>query len=151
MADYFDDNYKDIDFGWLDDVIDRASFVYYAFVVANKYIDPEGSEKVTYARYRIKGSLQTYRRDRRYDTDGTNSNMSGRVGKFYAKYNVRLNENDLIQRMDNGITYRVTKVSDFDYVGVRNYEVERLGVDELKRYDFSQYIEEEFPEGTVTD
>lgn len=147
----FDDLYKDIDFGWLDDVIDRASFTYYAFVISNKYIDQDGSEKVSYVRYKIKGSLQTYKRNRNWDQDASSSNVSGRLGKFYAKYNVRLNENDLIQRMDNGITYRVTQVSDYDYAGVRNYEVERLGIDELMRYDFSHYVEEEFPEGTVND
>lgn len=147
----WDNNYKDIDFGWLDDVIDRASFVYYAFVVSNKYIDQDGSEKVTYTRYKIKGSLQTYKRNRNWDQDASSSNVSGRTGKFYAKYNVRLNENDLIQRMDDGTTYRVVQVADYDYVGVRNYEVERLGIDELMRYDFSNYVEEEFPEGTVVD
>ena len=147
----FDDLYKDVDFDWLDDVIDRASFPYYAFVVSNKYIDQDGSEKVTYTRYKIKGSLQTYKKNTKWDQDGSSSNVSGRTGKFYAKYAVRLNENDLIQRMDNGITYRVIQTSDFDYVGVRNYEVERLGIDELMRYDFSNYVEQEFPEGTVVD
>lgn len=147
----YDEDYRDVDFGWLDDVIDRASFVYYAYVVSNKYIDPEGAEKVSYIRYTVRGSLQTYKRNRKWDGDGSTSNTSGRTGKFYAKYNVRLNENDIIQRIDNGITYRITEVSDYDYAGVRNYEVERLGIDELIRYDFSNYIEEEFPEGTVTD
>lgn len=145
------ENYRDIDYGWLDDVIDRASFSYYAFVITDKYIDVDGSEKVNYTRYLIRGSLQTYKRSRRYDSDGSSSNASGREGKFYAKYNVKLNENDLIQRLDNGQTYRVTQVADYDYVGVRNYEVERLGIDELKEYDFSNYVEANFPEGEVVE
>jgi len=143
--------YKDVDFGFLDDVIDKASFPYYAFVISNKYIDPDGSEKVTYTRYTINGSLQTYKRNRRYDTDASQANVSGRTGKFYAKYNVQLNENDLIQRMDNGHTYRITQVADYDYVGVRNYEVERVGIDELKRYDFTNYLDDVVPEGVVTE
>lgn len=147
----WEEDYQDVDFGWLDDVIDRASFAYYAFVVSNKYIDEDGSEKVSYTRYKIKGSLQTFKRTRSWDEDGSSSNKSGRTGKFYAKYNVRLNENDLIQRMDNGITYRVTQIADYDYVGIRNYEIERLGIDELIRYDFTDYVEAEFPDGTVTD
>lgn len=150
MADYFDD-YKDVDFGWLDDVIDKASFPFYAYVITSKYIDNDGSEKVTYTRYTIKGSLQAFKRVRNYDTDGSNSNTSSRIGKFYAKYNVRLKENDIIQKIDDGSTYRVAQVIDYGYVGVRNYEVERLGIDELYRYDFSNYIEEDFPEGTVED
>ena len=148
MADYFDD-YKDIDFGWLDDVIDKASFPFYAYVIASKYIDNDGSEKVTYTRYTIKGSLQTFRRERNYDTDASKSNSSSRRGKFYAKYNVRLKENDLIQKIDDGTTYRVIQVIDYGYVGVRNYEVERIAIDELYQYNFSDYIEEDFPEGVV--
>jgi len=139
----------DVDFGFLDDVIDRASFPYYAFVISNKYIDPDGSEKVSYTRYTINGSLQTYKRNRRYDTDASSANAAGRGGKFYAKYNIRLNENDLIQRMDNGFTYRITQIADYDYAGVRNYEVERVGLDELQRYDFSNFVDDTFPEGVI--
>jgi hypothetical protein len=145
------EDYRDIDFGFLDDVIDRASFQYYVFVIGNKTIAPDGSERVTYVRYTINGSLQTYKRSRTYDTDGNKSNISGRTGKFYAKYNVILNENDLIQKTDDGTTYRVTQVHDYSYAGVRNYEVERLGLDEIKRYNFAQFVEDKFPEGTVTD
>lgn len=139
-----EDFYKDIDFGWLDDVIDKASFPYYAFVVSNKYIAPDGSEKVEYKRYKITGSLQTYKRRRSYESD--TGNKSSRDGKFYAKYNVKLKENDLIQRLDNGVTYRVTQIANYEYAGVRNYEVERLGVDEVRRYNFNDFVEDQFPE-----
>lgn len=150
MSDYFDD-YKDVDFGWLDDVIDRASFPYYAYVIASKYIDNDGSEKVTYTRYTIKGSLQAFRRDRNYDTDGSRPNTSSKPGKFYAKYNVRLKENDLIQKIDDGSVFRVVQVIDYGYVGVRNYEVERLGIDQLYNYNFSDFIDADFPEGIIED
>jgi SAM-dependent MidA family methyltransferase len=148
MADYFDD-YKDVDFGWLDDVIDRASFPFYAYVIASKYIDNDGSEKVTYTRYTIKGSLQAFRRERNYDTDGSRPNTSSKKGKFYAKYNVRLKENDLIQKIDDGSVFRVVQVIDYGYVGVRNYEVERLGIDQLYNYNFSEFVEDDFPEGII--
>jgi hypothetical protein len=144
------EDYRDVDFGFLDDAIDRASFQYYIFVAGNKTIAPDGSERVTYVRYTINGSLQTYKRSRTYDSEGSKANISGRAGKFYAKYHVILHENDLIQKLDDGVTYRVTQVNDYSYAGVRNYEVERLGLDEIKRYNFSQFLEDTFPEGTVT-
>lgn len=145
----FDNDYRDVDFGWLDDVIDKASFPYYAFVITGKTIAANGSEVPSYTRYIINGSLQAFKRSRRYGEDQNNANASGRGGKFYAKYDVILKEGDMLQRMDNGITYRVTQVADFDYVGVRNYEVERIGIDELQNYDFSAFVEGHFEDATI--
>lgn len=138
------EDYRDVDFGFLDDVIDRAAFKLYAFVISNKFIGADGSEQVSYTRYEFTGSLQAYARTRRYDTDGSGPNMSGRAGKLWAKYNVVLKEGDLVQKQDN--FYRITQVFDYDYAGVRKYEIERLGSDEIQRYDFSHFLEDKFPE-----
>lgn len=138
------EDYKDIDYGWLDDAIDLASFKYYVFVQSNKFIKEDGSEGSILTRYIVNGSLQAYKRRRTYSEDGSKPNISGREGKFYAKHDVILNEGDLIQRIDNGLTYMITQVNDYDYVGVRNYEVLRLGLDETRKYDFANFIEATF-------
>lgn len=138
------EDYKDIDYGWLDDAIDLASFKYYAFVQSSAYIDIDGSEKASFTRYLINGSLQTYVRSRSYSEDASKPNVSSRDGKFFAKNDVVLNEGDLIQRLDNGLTFIITQVKDYDYVGIRNYDVARLGLDEMRKYDFSSYVEATF-------
>ena len=68
--------------------------------------------------------------------------MYKRQGKFYCKYNVKLNVGDIIQKHD--MHFRVTEVEDYDYGGIRQYIIERLGYEEIITYNFDEYIEERF-------
>lgn len=140
----FDEDYRDVDFGFLDDVIDKASFKLFAYVARDIYISADGREKTKYARYTFMGSLQAYSRRRNYDADGGKPNTSSREGKLWAKYNVVLKEGDLVQKRNE--YYRITQVHDYDYAGVRKYEVERIGLDEIQTYNFGEFLEDTFPE-----
>lgn len=136
------DDYRDIDFGWLDDVIELASFNYYAYVKYDANINLDGTTQNIYKRHIVRGSLQTYRKRRNYSNDGETPNVSSREGKFYTRYDVVLNEGDIIQK--NSDFFKIKNPSDFDYAGVRNYEVERMEIDEIENFDFEKYIDDTF-------
>lgn len=138
MADIF--NYRDNElFGQLDDVIESASFDYYVYVKTPQGISPEGVMLYKRRRYVVRGSLQVWRKTYSYGS-ADNPNNSKRDGKFYARYNVKLNEGDVIQKNDN--FFKIVGHDDFDYGGVRQYAVERIGYDEVVRYNFADYVEE---------
>lgn len=140
MSDYF--IYRDEElYGQLDDVIERASFNYWVFVKKPEGVDPEGKVIYSKRRFIIRGSLQTWTKQTTYGED-SNPNISKRDGKLYTKYNVKLNIGDII--MKNNDRYRITDLEDFDYGGVRQYHVTRLGHDEITEYNFDDYREERF-------
>lgn len=140
MGDPFD--YRDPElYGKLDDVIESLSFNYYVYVKTPMGINPEGVEIYKRRKYLIRGSLQTWKKRHTYGSED-NPNNSKRDGRFYSKYNVKLNEGDIIQKNDN--YFKVIDHDDFDYGGVRQYSVERVGYDEIVRYNFEDYVEERF-------
>lgn len=139
-------DYRDIDFyGKLDDVITEFERPLILYRITGKSIGPDGSTIETKKKYNIEGSLQTWRRTRNYSEDGTHT--SSRTGKLLVRYQYKLKEGDIIQKNDE--YYRIVDVNDFDYAGVHDFPVERIGMDEVQRYNFDEYLEEKFiPEVT---
>ena len=133
-------NYRDRDFGFFDDVIKLASFKYPAYIVYDSKINIDGTKTYLRKKIEITGSLQTYRRRRNYNNDGPAT--SRREGKFYSDYTNKLSEGDIIQKNDE--FYIITDMDDYDYAGVRNYPVERLGMDEIHKYNFFELVEQPF-------
>lgn len=138
--DYID--YRDPEiYGKLDDVIEAFSYDFWAFVKSPKGLNPEGAMTYNRRKYKIRGSLQAWKKTYRYG-ESENANTSVRTGKFYCKYNVKLNVGDIIQKHD--MHFRVIEVEDYDYGGIRQYIIERLGYEEIITYNFDEYIEERF-------
>jgi hypothetical protein len=138
MDDYTDPYWA----GRLEDVLTAFEKKLYLYRVTGKTIGTDGSIVETKARYTIYGSLQTWRRTRNYSEDSFNS--SARTGKLLVKYRYQLNDGDIVQK--NNDFYRIINTNDYDYAEVHDYEVQRLGLDEIQTYNFAEYLEEEFPE-----
>lgn len=137
------DDYRDPYWaGQLDDILTEFEKKLYLYRVTGKTIGPDGSVIETKKRYTIYGSLQAWRRKRNYNEDTVNS--SSREGKLLVRYMYHLNDGDIVQKNNN--FYRIIDTNDYDYAEVRDYPIERLGLDEIQEYDFDEYLEEEFPE-----
>lgn len=134
------DDYRDVDFGWLDDVIDHFSFKYYAYIKQERITDIDGTDRWRYRRIIVEGSLQVFNKQINYNNEGINSSV--RKGKFYTKYQYKLSEGDMIQKKNE--YFLIKDSSDYDYMGVRNYEVERIDNAETFLYNFIDGIEEKF-------
>jgi hypothetical protein len=136
------DDYRDPYYEGLNDVLDDFEKKLYLYRVTGKTISADGSVLETKRRYSIYGSLQTWRRKRKYNEDSTIT--SSREGKLLVKYKYKLNDGDIVQKENN--FYRVIDTNDFDFAQVHDYPVERLGYDEIQEYKFEEYLDEEFPE-----
>lgn len=140
MVDSF--SYRDDEiFGQLDDVIERTSFNYYVYTKTPTGISPEGVETYRRRKYIIRGSLQAWKKRYTYGSED-NPNNSSRDGRFYARYNVKLNVGDIIQKEDN--YFKILDLDNYDYGGVRQYSVQRIGYDEIIHYNFAEYVEDRF-------
>ena len=126
-------DYKDPDFGFFDDVIELASFTYEAWVRNGVWVDESGVARDKYRKTEVRGSLQAYRKTMSYPTTA-GVVTSSRDGKFYVRYCVTLDEGDLIRK--GQLLYRLTNPSDYDFAGVRNFDIVRLGTTELKQFAF---------------
>lgn len=134
-------DYRDNDFfGKLDNVLKEFERELTLFRITGKSIGPDGSTIETKKKYTIFGSLQTWRRTRNYSEDGTHT--SSRTGKLLVQYQYKLKDGDIIQKNDE--YYRIVDTNDFDFAGVHDFAVERIGMDELQRYNFDEYLEEKF-------
>lgn len=134
-------DYKDPEiYGMFDDIIVKESRPYYAYINNKPYMLPDGTRKYVKNKFLVYGSLQTWKSSRTYDADGIRSSI--RVGKFYTVNNYNLKANDVIQK--NNEFFTIKQVADYDNAGVRTYEVERIGLDEIVKYDFESYLETRF-------
>lgn len=134
-------DYRDPDFyGKLDDALFEFEKPLILYRITGKTRGPDGSIIETKKRYDIKGSLQTWRRKRNYSDDSVHT--SSREGKLLVRYQYKLKDGDIVQKEDN--YYRIVDTNDYDYAGVHDFAVERIGMDEIQRYNFDEYIEEEF-------
>lgn len=134
-------DYRDNDFfGKLDNVLKEFERELTLFRITGKSIGPDGSTIETKKKYTIFGSLQTWRRTRNYSEDGAHT--SSRTGKLLVQYQYKLKDGDIIQKNDE--YYRIVDTNDFDFAGVHDFAVERIGMDELQRYNFDEYLEEKF-------
>lgn len=139
-----DFDYRDPDFyGIFDDVIATFSFDYWAYIKTNPRINPEGTMVYEQVKYKIRGSLQAFRKTRVFGNPDSPI-VSSRDGRFYATYDVKLKEGDVIRKEDK--FYKVIPTEDYDYAGVRQYDIIRVGYDEIVNYDFEKYIEKNFDE-----
>lgn len=128
--------------GKLDGVLKDFETPLYLYRVTGKILKPDGSVTEIKKKYLIYGSLQTWRKRRNYNEEGPQT--SSRTGKLLVSYRYKINEGDIVQK--NNQFYRVLDHNDFDYAEVQDFEVERIGIDEIVNYKFDQYLEEEFPE-----
>lgn len=136
MVDYRDDYF----FGKLDDTLGYFEKPLTLYRITGKSLGPDGSIIETKKKYEIMGSLQTWRRTRNYSEDGVHT--SSRSGKLLVRYQYKLKDGDIVQK--NNEYYRIVDTNDFDYAGVHDFAVERMGMDEIQKYNFEEYLEEPF-------
>lgn len=134
-------DYRDPDFGFFDDVIELASYNYDAWIKRNPTHQTDGTIKYDYQKVTIRGSLQAFKRQFEYSTSGE-SGVVLRDGKFYGKHTLNLGEGDVIRKGSN--YYRVSNEADYDYAGVKNWDIIRLGIAEIREYPFIETFEEGF-------
>lgn len=123
-------------FGYFDKGLDRVSFIYTAYIKTDIVIGDEGERIEEYTEIDIQGSLQDFAKTQTYSLDGVN--FSSRDAKFWCKYNIELNEGDLIEK--NRRMYQVKELVDYDFHGVRVYTLVRLGIDEGRKLMSSAQI-----------
>lgn len=137
MQDYRDPHW----FGQLDDVLREFETPLWLYRVTGKRIMADGSTHMTKKKYKIYGSLQTWRKTKNYSEDGVHT--SSRAGKLLVRYSYKIQEDDIIQK--NNEFYKVVgDANDFDYAGVHDFAVERIGLAEIHDYKFDEFLEEEF-------
>lgn len=138
MFDYRDPYYA----GRLNGVLEEFQTPLYLYRIVGKIVGPDGSVMEIKEKYLIYGSLQTWRRKRTYTEDGIN--FSSRDGKLLVQYSYKINDGDIIQK--NNQFYRVLEQNDYDYAEVQDFNVARIGMDEVVNFDFDKYLEKEFSE-----
>ena len=119
-------DYRGSLFGYFDKGLDRVSFIYTAYIKTDVIMNDEGIYMDEYTEIDIQGSLQAFTKSQTYSSDGVN--FSSRDGKFWCKYNIELNEGDIIKK--NNTLFQIKEVTDYDFHGVRVYNLTRLGIDE---------------------
>ena len=138
MLDYRDPYYV----GKLDGVLKEFETPLYLYKITGKVRMPDGSINELKKKYLVYGSLQAWRRKRNYNEEGIQ--VSSRDGKLLIDYRYKINEGDIIQKNNN--FYRLIDPNDYDYAEVQDFTAIRIGLDEIVKYKFEEYLEEEFPE-----
>jgi len=135
------DGYRDADYGFFDDVITRVSFPHTCYIKQSVKQNEIGEDVIIFRTVIIPGSLQAFRKSFNFNTDG-NPNFSQRDGKFFCLAKYKLTVGDMVRKGE--YIFRIVSENDYDYAGVRNYDVVRLAPDEIQTYDFDAFEDENF-------
>lgn len=122
-------NFRGSLFGYFDKALDKVSFIYPAYIKTDLIMGDKGEYVDEYTEVEIQGSLQAFARSQTYSPDGVN--FTNRDGKFFCKYHIELNEGDLIKK--GNLMFQIKELTDYDFHGVRVYNLVRLGLDEGRK------------------